>query len=389
MADRTAPIADRSAAVATRSNSVVAQGDPDSVPSPAAPIVRLAGVSKTYDQQQVWALDGIDLSVFPGEFFSLLGPSGSGKSTTLRLIAGFEAPNTGRVHIDGADVTDVRPYRRDVNTVFQSYALFPHMTVTENVAYPLKMKRIDRRETGRRVADALELVDMTDFHRRLPHQLSGGQRQRIALARALVARPKVVLLDEPLGALDLKLRQQMQIVLKELQREVDITFVYVTHDQGEALSMSDRLAVMNAGRIEQLGTPEEIYYRPATRFVAGFIGRSNLIDCRIESEDGHAVARSGEFRVALAGDHPSGDATLAIRCEVIEMNSSAPPSDGENRLDAVVENAIFHGDRHELILRVGEVSLTALAQAKRGMSPRPGDRAEIIVEPADIVVLRG
>ena len=236
-------------------------------------------MSKTYDQQQVRALDGIDLSVFPGEFFSLLGPSGSGKSTTLRLIAGFEAPNTGRVHIDGADVTDVRPYHRDVNTVFQSYALFPHMTVAENVAYPLKMKRIDRRETGRRVADALELVDMTDFHRRLPHQLSGGQRQRIALARALVARPKVVLLDEPLGALDLKLRQQMQIVLKELQREVNITFVYVTHDQGEALSMSDRLAVMNAGRIEQLGTPEEIYYRPATRFVAGFIGRSNLIDC--------------------------------------------------------------------------------------------------------------
>jgi spermidine/putrescine transport system ATP-binding protein len=353
----------------------------------AGSIVRLAAVSKTYDQQKVRALDRVDLDIFSGEFFSLLGPSGSGKSTTLRLIAGFEVPDIGRVYIDGADVTEVRPYHRDVNTVFQSYALFPHMTVAETVAYPLKMKRIHRRETSRRVADALELVDMTGYEERLPHQLSGGQRQRIALARALVGRPTVVLLDEPLGALDLKLRQQMQIVLKELQREVDITFVYVTHDQGEALSMSDRLAVMNAGRIEQLGTPEEIYYRPDTRFVAGFIGRSNLIDCRIEREGDRAVARRGDFRVELAGAHPLGDATLVIRWEVITLAPSAPTSAGENRLSALVENAIFHGEGHEVILCVGDVRLTALAQVKQGASPRPGDRVEVAVDRADIAVI--
>ena len=352
------------------------------------PIVRLESCSKSYDQARVLALDCIHLAIRPGEFFSLLGPSGSGKTTTLRLIAGFEAPDAGRVHINGADVTDVPPYHRDVNTVFQSYALFPHMTVAQNVAYPLKMKRTDRREIGRQVVDALQLVDMTGYEARLPHQLSGGQRQRIALARALVARPKVVLLDEPLGALDLKLRQQMQIVLKELQREVDITFIYVTHDQGEALSMSDRLAVMNEGRIEQLGTPEEIYYRPDTRFVAGFIGRSNLIDCRIEHVDGRAVAHHGDFRVALAGEYAPGDATLAVRWEVVTLGPAGPPSPGESRCLAVVERAIFHGEGHEVVLRIGDISLTALAQAKRGMSPCAGDRLEIAVDSADIVVIR-
>lgn len=367
--------------------SVAAAHGPESASAGAEPMVRLQGVSKTYEQQNVRALSEIDLNVFPGEFFSLLGPSGSGKTTTLRLIAGFEDPDAGRVYVDGADVTDTRPYHRDVNTVFQSYALFPHMSVEQNVAYPLKMNRVDRAAANKRVAEALKLVDMVGYEERLPHQLSGGERQRIALARALVGRPKVVLLDEPLGALDLKLRQQMQIVLKELQREVDITFVYVTHDQGEALSMSDRLAVMNAGRIEQLGTPEEIYYCPNTRFVAGFIGHSNLIDCRIEREGEHVYARHGDFNVALGEDYPPGDATLAIRWETVLLGPTAPPAPGENRFPALIETAVFHGERHEVILRVGDIRLTALTQAKRGLRPKTGDHIEIALNSADIVVI--
>ena len=358
-------------------------------PSDGEPIVRLEGCSKSYDQAHVVALDSVDLEIFPGEFFSLLGPSGSGKTTTLRLIAGFEMPDRGRVYIDGADVTELRPYHRNVNTVFQSYALFPHMTVSQNVAYPLRMKRLERGEIGRRVSEALALVDMTGYDARLPHQLSGGQRQRIALARALVAHPMVVLLDEPLGALDLKLRQQMQLVLKELQREVDITFVYVTHDQGEALSMSDRLAVMNAGRIEQLGTPEEIYYRPDTRFVADFIGRSNLIDCRIESaEDGRAIARHGDVRLFLSGLHEPGEASLAIRCEAVRLGGTGAPAPGENRLRAIVNQVIFHGEAREVVLDIGGVQLAAISPTKRGAGPHEGDRLEIVIDSADIVVIR-
>ncbi len=361
-------------------------------PPPAArePIVRLEGCSKSYDQAHVVALDRVDLEIFPGEFFSLLGPSGSGKTTTLRLIAGFEMPDRGRVHIDGADVTELRPYHRNVNTVFQSYALFPHMTVSQNVAYPLKMKRLERGEIGRRVSEALALVDMTGYDARLPHQLSGGQRQRIALARALVAHPRVVLLDEPLGALDLKLRQQMQLVLKELQREVDITFVYVTHDQGEALSMSDRLAVINAGRIEQLGTPEEIYYRPDTRFVADFIGRSNLIDCRIErAEDGRSIARHGDVRLSLSGEHDPGEATLAIRCEAVRLGATGERAAGENRLQTVVRQVIFHGEAREVVLDIGGVQLAAISPTKRGAGPHQGERLEVAIDSTDVVVIRG
>ena len=360
-----------------------------SAPPGAEPIVRLEGCSKSYDQALVVALERVDIAIFPGEFFSLLGPSGSGKTTTLRLIAGFELPDRGRVYIDGADVTELRPFHRNVNTVFQSYALFPHMTVAQNVAYPLKMKRLDRGDIGRRVSEALALVDMTGYDARLPHQLSGGQRQRIALARALVGRPRVVLLDEPLGALDLKLRQQMQLVLKELQREVDITFVYVTHDQGEALSMSDRLAVMNAGRIEQLGTPEEIYYRPDTRFVADFIGRSNLIDCRIESnQDGHAIARRDGVHLSLSGPHDPGEATLAIRCEAVRLDAVGQRAPGENRLHAVVRQVIFHGEGREVVLDIGGLRLAAISPTKRGAGPYEGEALEIAIEAADIVVIR-
>jgi putative spermidine/putrescine transport system ATP-binding protein len=238
--------------------------------------VRLLGVRKTYGD--VVAVDHVDLEIKAGEFFTMLGPSGSGKTTTLRLIAGFERPDVGRIELSGVDVTSRAPYERDVNTVFQDYALFPHMTVGDNVGYGLRVKGVPRAQRKRRVAEALELVRLPDVGSRKPVQLSGGQRQRIALARSLVNHPRVLLLDEPLGALDLKLRQEMQIELKRIQQDVGLTFVYVTHDQEEALTMSDRLAVFNEGRIEQLGTPAEVYEHPATEFVAGFVGISNVLE---------------------------------------------------------------------------------------------------------------
>jgi putative spermidine/putrescine transport system ATP-binding protein len=237
--------------------------------------VRLEGVVKLYGE--VRAVAGIDLDVRDGEFFSMLGPSGSGKTTTLRMIAGFELPTAGRVLLHGEDVSRRPPFERDVNTVFQDYALFPHMSVGDNVGYALMVRNVARAERDRRVSDALRMVRLEDFERRRPAQLSGGQRQRVALARALVNRPRVLLLDEPLGALDLKLRQEMQIELKAIQQQVGITFIYVTHDQEEALTMSDRIAVFSEGRIEQVGTPADVYEQPATSFVAGFVGTSNLL----------------------------------------------------------------------------------------------------------------
>src|SRR5919109_1166579 len=234
--------------------------------------------SKGSNFPDVVAVDAVSLDVAGGEFFTLLGPSGSGKTTTLRLIAGFELPDAGRVELAGSDVTRRAPYERDVNTVFQDYALFPHMSVADNVGYGLRVRRVPRRERKRRVEEALEMVRLPGLRRRKPVQLSGGQRQRIALARAIVNHPQVLLLDEPLGALDLKLREEMQIELKRIQQEVGITFVYVTHDQEEALTMSDRLAVFNDGRIEQVGTPAEVYEHPDTEFVAGFVGVSNLLE---------------------------------------------------------------------------------------------------------------
>jgi putative spermidine/putrescine transport system ATP-binding protein len=238
--------------------------------------VRLRALTKRFGD--VLAVDAVDLDVRNGEFFSLLGPSGSGKTTTLRLVAGFELPDEGTVELRGVDVTSRPPFAREVNTVFQDYALFPHMTVAENVEYGLRIKKVPRGERVRRVDEVLERVRLEGFGRRRPSQLSGGQRQRVALARAIVNRPQVLLLDEPLGALDLKLRQEMQVFLKALQRDLGITFVYVTHDQEEALTMSDRLAVFNHGRIEQIGAPADVYERPATEFVAGFVGVSNVVE---------------------------------------------------------------------------------------------------------------
>jgi putative spermidine/putrescine transport system ATP-binding protein len=239
------------------------------------PDIRLRGVRKTYGE--VHAVDGIDLEIARGEFFTMLGPSGSGKTTTLRMIAGFELPDEGTVELDGRDVGDAPPYDREVNTVFQDYALFPHMTVSENVEYGMRVRRVGREERTSRGTDALEMVRLGGYGDRKPSELSGGQRQRVALARAIVNRPRVLLLDEPLGALDLKLREQMQVELKQIQSEVAITFVYVTHDQEEALTMSDRIAVFNDGRIEQVGTPTEVYEHPGNDFVAGFVGTSNVV----------------------------------------------------------------------------------------------------------------
>src|SRR5204862_1653592 len=263
------------------STQAKAAADPSAAPGDAAVDVRLAGVRKAYGE--VLAVAGVDLEVLSGEFFTLLGPSGSGKTTTLRLIAGFERPDAGRIELTGRDVTRLPPYSREVNTVFQDYALFPHMTVAENVDYGLRVKGIPRRERRLRVDEILEVVQLPGLGDRKPVQLSGGQRQRVALARALVNHPQVLLLDEPLGALDLKLRQVVQIELKRYQRavrEAGVTFVYVTHDQEEALTMSDRLAVFNEGKVEQIGTPATVYERPENAFVAGFVGASNVLQRR-------------------------------------------------------------------------------------------------------------
>ena len=271
--------------------------------------VELRGVVQRFDG--VTAVDGVDLGVRHGEFLSLLGPSGCGKTTTLRLVAGFEQPDSGEVWIGGRSVAGLPPHRRDVNTVFQSYALFPHLSVVDNVAYGLKQRGTSRRARRRRAQELLELVRLPDVGRRKPRQLSGGQQQRVALARALVLEPRVLLLDEPLGALDLKLRKELQVFLKTLHRDVGITFVYVTHDQEEALGMSDRVAVMNAGRIEQLAPPQEIYDRPATRFVADFIGETNFI----RRNGGPAVGVRPE-RIEVARDPEGVPATVVTRMVV-------------------------------------------------------------------------
>jgi putative spermidine/putrescine transport system ATP-binding protein len=280
-----------------------------SIPGDSVPAIRLEGLEKRWGD--VVAVARVDLDIADGEFFSMLGPSGSGKTTTLRMIAGFEEPTAGRVILSGRDVTGVPPFDRDVNTVFQDYALFPHMSVGENVAYGLMVRKVPRPERDRRVAEALAMVRLEGLDKRKTAQLSGGQRQRVALARALVNRPKVLLLDEPLGALDLKLREQMQIELKAIQKEVGITFIYVTHDQEEALTMSDRMAVFNLGRIEQIGTPADVYEHPATTFVAGFVGSSNLI------KDGVARAVLGR------------DGVFTVRPEKIRLAEPADPVDAD------------------------------------------------------------
>jgi putative spermidine/putrescine transport system ATP-binding protein len=331
------------------------------VSRPPLPAVRFSGVRRSFGD--VRAIDDVSFEVDDGEFFSLLGPSGSGKTTCLRLVAGFEQPDAGQVLIHGVDVAGVPPYERDVNTVFQDYALFPHMTVAQNVEYSLMIRRVAPAERRRRADEMLELVELAGLGRRKPSQLSGGQRQRVALARALINRPRVLLLDEPLGALDLKLREQMQVELKALQRQVGITFIYVTHDQGEALSMSDRLAVFNAGRIEQIGTPAEIYEHPVTAFVAGFVGVSNVLD----AEAARRLVGSAE--------------PFIIRPEKIRLlGAGAAPADGAVTAAGAVEGALYLGaaTRYTVKLDAG-AALLVLEQNAEDAGPawRVGQRVRL------------
>ncbi len=309
--------------------------------------VQLRALTKRFGDSV--AVDGIDATIHAGEFFSLLGPSGCGKTTTLRMIGGFERPTSGEIMLDGIDVAQTPPHRRDVHTVFQSYALFPHLSVFDNVAFGLKRRRTPKDETRRRVREALELVELGAYGERRPTQLSGGQQQRVALARALVLRPALLLLDEPLGALDAKIRRQLRIELKALQEEVGITFVFVTHDQEEALSMSDRVAVMSNGRIEQIGTPAEVYEDPATVFVADFLGVSNLMEAHASGTDGCTVT-IGDFALrAGCGDLGArGPVKVVARPERIELRAG----DGDNCLPGMVERTVYLGTSLQVMVRL-------------------------------------
>ena len=356
--------------------------------------VRLEQVTKVFGETV--AVDGITLDIAQGEFFSLLGPSGCGKTTTLSMIGGFEDPTAGRILLHGDDVTRVPPYRRNVNTVFQSYALFPHLSVFDNVSFGLRRKRMARTEIRRRVGEMLELVALTGLDSRKPAQLSGGQQQRIALARALVNEPRVLLLDEPLGALDLKLRKQMQVELKRIQNEVGITFLYVTHDQEEAMVMSNRLAVMNGGHVEQVATPEEAYDRPATEFVAGFLGASNLLPGRVaEHADGLVrveLDRGGSV-LADARDAPA-DASLVqvgVRPEKLRLSGTrgdVPPR--TNTLDGRVTLVTYIGVSHQYAVELaGGGELTVYAQNAGGAAlPQTGDSVRVLWEPEHTFIVR-
>jgi spermidine/putrescine transport system ATP-binding protein len=312
--------------------------------------VQLEGLTKRYGA--ALAVRGIDLDIPPGEFFCLLGPSGCGKTTTLRMIAGFERPSAGRILLDSRDVSGTPPNRRNVNTVFQSYALFSHLNVADNVAFGLRFTRTSKEETRNRVAQALSLVQMEEFRDRKPHQLSGGQQQRVALARALILNPSVLLLDEPLGALDAKLRKALQVELKALQEQVGVTFVYVTHDQEEALTMADRLAVMSEGRVEQVGTPREIYEEPASAYVADFLGVSNLLDAEAvgATSDGRCRLRTGDLELFASRGHTSarGQVKVVVRPERVRVE--APGKAGENRVPGRIERIVYAGPISQLVV---------------------------------------
>jgi spermidine/putrescine transport system ATP-binding protein len=336
--------------------------------TPAQGEIQLEELCKRFDD--VTAVASIDLEMPPGEFFTMVGPSGCGKTTTLRMIAGFERPTSGRILLDGVDVAQVPPHRRNVNTVFQSYALFPHLDVAGNVAFGLKYQRATKDEVKRRVAEALDLVQLGGFARRKPAQLSGGQQQRVALARALVLRPRVLLLDEPLGALDARLRKGLQVELKALQAELGITFVFVTHDQEEALTMSDRVAVMNDGHVEQAGPPQEVYEEPRTVFVADFLGVSNLLTARAAAGPGNGCAlRLGErtFGAQQGETSARGDVKAMIRPERIVVEPHG--TEGENRLPGMIERAVFLGGSYEVHVRVVGGELLKVTVSNDGSAP--------------------
>lgn len=340
------------------------------------------------------AVNAVDLHVRAGEFITLLGPSGCGKTTLLRMLSGFETPDEGSIRIGGEEVTHLAPYRRNVNQVFQSYALFPHMTVRENIAFGLRMQKVGKAETARRVDEVIALVALDGFEDRRPSQLSGGQRQRVALARAIVPRPSVLLLDEPLSALDAKLRAQMQLELKRLQKHLGMTFVFVTHDQEEALTMSDRIAVFSRGRIEQLGTATEIYHQPATAFVADFIGETNLLPADWVSRDGDTVnvrIEGGlELKIASARwPAEARHALVSVRPEKIHVSKA--PIDGENAFAATVDEELFQGAQNRLLLKpaAGEVTLTAVVANESALleAVHAGDRVWCGLHIDDLVVV--
>ena len=358
-------------------------------PDSTGPEIQLSNLEKRFGE--IRAVDGVSLEVVGGEFFSLLGPSGCGKTTTLRMIGGFELPTGGRVLLRGRDVTMDPPDKRPVNMVFQNYALFPHLDVSENIAFGLRRRKVDKAEIKRRVGEALDLVHLAGYAKRKPNQLSGGQQQRVALARALVNRPNVLLLDEPLGALDLKLRKQLQVELKRIQVEVGITFVYVTHDQEEALTMSDRIAVMNHGRVEQLGTPDDLYERPKTRFVADFIGTTNLLCGSVESiAAGTAIVRlgSGERCIVAGRGLAVGDPVeLSVRPESVELRPSNGTAHSPPPIAASVEHVAYLGSSVQYIVRTtGGLSITALTH-KTGERLAVGRAIDVTWSPAEALVL--
>ena len=349
--------------------------------SAAAPEIQLRELEKRF--REVRAVDGVTLDVQAGEFFSLLGPSGCGKTTTLRMIGGFELPTGGTILLRGRDVTNDPPDKRPVNMVFQNYALFPHLDVGDNVAFGLRRRNIAKDDITRRVGEALELVNLTGYERRRPNQLSGGQQQRVALARALVNRPNVLLLDEPLGALDLKLRRRLQLELKRIQTEVGITFVYVTHDQEEALTMSDRIAVMHAGKVEQLGTPEELYERPTSRFVADFIGSTNLLHGTIEA-DGRVRLASGDVGHVAHDGLPTGtEVEISVRPEAIALVSTS----AEGAIKATVEQAAYLGSTISYQLRTSGGLALSVISPKTGIRLPVGCDVAVTWSPSEALIL--
>ena len=351
-------------------------------------MVELKDVTKRFGDAT--AVAGVDLLVETGEFLTLLGPSGCGKTTLLRMISGFEVPTTGTVLLDGIDVTDVPPNKRNVNQVFQSYALFPHLSVAENIAFGLRVKRVPRGERRRRVAEAIELVALKGLEHRKPAELSGGQRQRVALARALICEPRVLLLDEPLAALDAKLRRAMQVELKNLQARVGITFIFVTHDQEEALTMSDRIAVMNHGTIEQLGDAAEVYRQPGTAFVADFLGQANVVPVRaMPSENGKTCVQTREgarFEISSDCVPRSGISSISIRPERIRVEARVEPD--RTCIPVTVEQSIFRGATRQLLLITESGSrLCALLTDNAAAAVEAGAKVCAIIDPADIVAL--
>lgn len=342
-------------------------------------IVKLTDVEKSYGSNKV--VHNLNMEIEEGEFLTMLGPSGCGKTTTLRMIAGFEDVSGGTITVEGENVDQKEPYERNVNTVFQSYALFPHMTVFDNVAYGLKIKKVPKSEIKTRVTDMLNLVQLPGFEKRRPSQLSGGQKQRVAIARALINRPKVLLLDEPLGALDLKLRKQMQIELKRLQRKLGTTFVYVTHDQEEALTMSDRIAIMNGGKLEQLGTPEEIYGNPQTKFVAGFIGESNLFDSVVNAKTENSLetgTECGNIRTR-GGDFSVGESLIvSVRPENIMFSDQKQLG---FELVGVIRDLIYVGSVIKAIAVLPNSQEIKITRLPSETVPKVGDRVYLYWEP--------